>query len=99
MPSGGRFARASTPTSDNAALPGGDAVAAVTGALDLFASRPPSKIFRRRRPRTTESEPPQHGPPLLTGKKTRKFSDFSRFLRKSVPKTLGIQLFTNEFAG
>jgi hypothetical protein len=35
--------------------------------------------------------------PLLTGKKTGKFSDFSRFLRKTVPKTLGIQLFTNEF--
>jgi len=28
---------------------------------------------------------------LLTGKKTGKFSDFSRFLRKSVQKTLEIQ--------
>src|SRR5271155_2635238 len=37
------------------------------------------------------------GTPLLTGKKTGKFSDFSRFLRKSVPKTLGIQLLTNKF--
>src|SRR5271155_1192341 len=35
--------------------------------------------------------------PLLTGKKTGKFSDFSRFLRKSVRKPLGIQLFTDEF--
>src|SRR5271163_4943712 len=34
---------------------------------------------------------------LLTGKETGKFLRFSRFLRKPVSKTLGIQLFTNEF--
>src|SRR5271156_2717832 len=37
------------------------------------------------------------GLPLLSGKKTGKFLRFSRFLRKPFSKTLGIQLFTNEF--
>jgi len=57
--------------------------------------RAPTLTFRRR-PRTTASGCPGK-PESPNREKTGKFSDFSRFLRKSVPKTLGIQLFTDEF--